>query len=117
MRSAHNRPESRLVTWPDALRAASASGFSHFQLRSVRGCGGETLNLNNAWLPIEQTLTEIDEDASGFEHPSELVELPVIRTVIADGPLAGTVVAEYTLSRRPSVWQRLRQREVLDADS
>jgi len=117
MKRTRNRAEARLVTWPDALRAASASGFTHFQLRSVRGWGGETLQLDNAWLPVEQTLTEIDEDASGFEQPSELVELPVIRTVIADGPLAGTVVAEYALSRRPSVWQRLRQPEVIDADN
>ena len=117
MKRTRNRPVAGLVTWPDALRAASARGFTHFQLRSVRRWGGEMLNLDNAWLPIEQTLTEVDEDGSGFEQPSELVELPVIRTVIADGPLAGTVVAEYALSRRPSVWERLRQPEVLNADN
>ena len=100
-----------LVTWPDALRTAQASGYTHFRLRGVNR-GDEMVDIENPWLPIRQTLADVSDEPGDFAQHSERVELPFIRTMILAGPSAGTIACVYACERRPSVWDRLRAPEV-----
>ena len=114
MPRARNKPKPRLVTWPAALLAAQAEGYTHLRLLAVNRGNGVVPETNRPFQQIADALAEVIDHPEGFELRCERVDLPAISTMIIYGPLAGTVVAEYECERRPTVWQRLRDPWIAD---
>jgi len=114
MMSTHTTAEahdSRLVTWPEALEAALAHGFTHVALRLIGVGNGRMIKHDGAFAAIREKLEGAAEVPGSFAQCTERVEPPNILTVIPEGPFAGTVLATYELVARPTVWDRLRREE------
>lgn len=99
---------TELVTWPQALRAAQAAGYTHFRMRLVNPGDGPMREQDGPFALIEDTLAAIAEDEDDFGARSDRIEFPFIHWVCIEGPLAGVVVATYEVIRIPSIWDRIR---------
>jgi hypothetical protein len=100
---------NKYATWPEALEAARAAGYTHVQLRFVISPNGDMIEHPGPLGTIDDTLAMVAECEDEFTRGSERLELPRINRIILDGPLKGRAAVTYEVTRQVSVWERLRQ--------